>query len=53
MNQLNRALLRADEDTSVKAIIIMGGGSCFSQGGDLAFFKDMTVAQMLYKRAYS
>lgn len=53
MSQLNAALRRADQDDSVKGVVIMGGGSCFSQGGDLFYFKDMNVAKMLYKKAYS
>ena len=53
MNRLNTTLREADQDPSVKAIIIMGGGSCFSQGGDLSYFSKMTAASMLYKRAYS
>ena len=52
VRQLNSALLRAEQSPEVRAIILMGAGPCFSQGGHISLITNLSISDMLFTRAY-
>jgi enoyl-CoA hydratase/carnithine racemase len=48
--ELEEALVRCEQDESVRAIVVHGSGSCFSVGGDIAGFGELEGAAD--RRAY-
>ncbi len=47
--QLNQAVKKADEDRSIKAIVICGEGRCFSAGADLKHLSTFNLPKALEK----